>query len=148
MGNSNTSPWDENNSLVKIQHTASITAGFNMTISPLGHSTSKLVSLAFLLTTDANVADRHVHIILTRSATNYLLSSTAVYQAASLARQYHFMISGALNFLATPYVFHAPLPDAFIFLENDTLGTVIDNLQATDQITNVDIIWKTQPVKP
>ena len=145
MGNFNTNAYDEDQSLVVLNYTSAIAAGSDLTISPPGHSRLKLVALSFLFTTSAAAADRLIKVKCVRGGVDYMLTSAGQIQTASLALRYYFMVSGALSDIVNPKCYHAPLPDAFLFLSGDTLDTEIDNIQLLDQITEVTYVWKVQP---
>lgn len=112
-----------------------VATGF--TITPDTGANWLIRALTFLLTTDANAANRAVMLNITAGQTTYRTLSAIAVQAASLARTYSG--SEGANIVAAigtliPIVF----PTDGVWLPvGHTLTVSIENVQAGDQITAI-----------
>jgi len=145
MSANNTHAFSQEISCLIFYRYATITAGNNLSHAPGRNSRKKLVSLSFLLTTDASPSDRYVHIICEKAGIDYHIGGVPIPQAASQARRFYFSPFEYPSFITSTNNFHAPIPNEFIFFYADTLETDIVGLQAGDQLTDITIIFAEQP---
>ena len=113
-------------------------AGNNLTIAPSTAIRIELISLSFLLTCDANAANRLVTLTLSNGSIIVPFSATPGFQTANEAITYYFS-QGMVNSDASASIqsIFAPLPRHLYFDPGDSLITDIFNIQVGDAITNV-----------
>lgn len=114
-------------------------AGANFTQAMNINSRSQIINVQFLLTTDANAADREI-IITGDDGTDEIYSTgPSSIQTASLAVRYHANIGAPAGTFGTALLQTVPLNSQFILSEGDTLQINVTNIQAGDAITDISI---------
>jgi hypothetical protein len=124
-------------------------AGANVTYTLDANIKVQITGFRFTLTTDANAADRRVMIYGYIAAAIHYLTTASVIQTASLTRTYNFHVGLApLDAGADTAQIFCPLPDNFFLMGGNSVRSMINNLQATDQISGTVISFKqwTSPV--
>jgi len=145
MSANNTHAFSQDISCLVFYRYASITAGNNLSHLPGRNTRKKLVSLSFLLTTDASPASRFANVICEKAGINYYIGGVAIAQSPSLVRRYYFSPSESLSTISSVNNYHAPIPNDYIFFYADALKTDIVGLQVGDQLTDITIIFAEQP---
>lgn len=137
------SPFDSSNFDFEWSHIANPAVATDLSIVVPVNARCELVQLSFNLVTDANVADRHIFIYAAHGARDIILGTSEFAITANQSRKilvgpYGFSSvadSGSGIVIATP-----PYP---VLLEGDTLSSAIIGLQAADQISDVEYVFKT-----
>lgn len=96
----------------------------------------ELISVRFVLVTDATVANREVRLFISDGSNNIFRSGTGVLQVASLTINYFaaaFGFRGALDNAGLELAI--PIPPGLILLPAYVLGTATFNLQAGDDFS-------------
>lgn len=99
----------------------------------------KILDITFLMTTDANVANRRARIYINTPADQTLNMWADTDQAASLTVVYHGGALGAGSAGKTSIHQFIPIPANMLLFAGDTLGMTAANRQATDQMTPDEI---------
>lgn len=115
-------------------------AGANLDIGPGTNETWIVHSVSLRLTTDANAADRRVHLRV-RDSTSEVVQEFfgSVNQTASLTRDYIFQ---PLGFIATEEdnnIILVPMSPKIVVARLSDLETDIVNIQVGDQLSNVKV---------
>lgn len=147
MPANNNHPSQQNVSNVIFEQIPTVTAGNNLNYNFSYHGRNKLFLLSFRFTTSATAANRLVHIVCGKASLEYRISSSSSKQAASYSKMYYFGIGYPNNSQTTPYAYHGPLPDGYLFFFSNSLKTSIDGLQDDDQLSNISIITEFQPTR-
>lgn len=102
----------------------------------------RLLSAYLVLTTDANVANRTVNIVITDGASTYQQYAAGAVQTASLG--YNYIIAAGYPIKDTAIDARAfmriPIPNDVILFQGWTLDTVIDGKQAGDDWSTVRLV--------
>jgi hypothetical protein len=108
----------------------------------------QITGVRLTLTTDANVANRRVMIYGYIGGAIHYLTGAPVVQVASTARTYNFLtgIQG-LDAGADASQIFCPLPNDFFLIGGNSVRSLINNIQATDQISGTIISFK-QWIRP
>lgn len=111
------------------------TPGNEHSISVPARNRWRLHSIALSLTTDANAANRRVHIIIRRAPSDYLIYPTNTDQTAGLSWAYYFAphLGNLQTALGTVLTFGIGPP--WVLAAGDTILTQTTNIQAGDQYT-------------
>ncbi len=117
-------------------------AGANMAISVPAFEIWKIHIVTFRLVTDANVANRRVHLRFIPTLGAIIEALTEVDQPASLTRNYTFAKYGYLPSTNNNTEIIAPLPHELFVTPEGTINTAILNIQAGDQISNIKIMYE------
>jgi len=103
-----------------------------------------VISVGFVFTTDANVANRQMEIRLGRTPGTVLPATATKYQTASNVVPYGFVVGGVNNWNgAASYTFaegggnHLP---KYVFESGCNVSLVVTNVQAGDAMSNGEII--------
>ena len=127
------------------QVTVAITApgaGNNLSFPAPGNCRILPVSLIFVLTTDANGANRTVRIEYDDGTNLFYRTANSYVQTASLVRQYCFGSGSMPPFTeATNDQRYGSLSPHVFLLANDTIETDITNIQAGDAITDAVLTY-------
>lgn len=121
------------------------TAGAIYTFPAFTKHTLEIVCLTFSLQTDANVTDRRIRLKHNHGAHfNYFATSGAV-QTASQLCFYLFARGLTLTTVSNPLDYQCPIPDDILFVKDDLLTIIPDDLEVADQIKNITVRWKVYP---
>jgi len=105
----------------------------------------KLLAAVGTLTTDANAANRRVHLTISPNSTpgaRHIECLAADNQAASVARKYSFAPYGALAATADDDDILVPIPAEIIIVPTGRVMSDITNIQVGDQWSNVYLYVK------
>lgn len=103
---------------------------------------SMISCLSFILTTDANVADRVIFIQGEFPGTVWPIATSGFVQTASLAFEY-IAFPGAGHTLAAPTRFvQFSLPDRILIKAGGNYYIDCEDIQAGDQISAIRIVWR------
>jgi hypothetical protein len=123
-------------------------AGVNVTYTLDANIKVQITGFHLTLTTDATVSNRRVMIYGYIAGAIHYLTAASVMQAASLTRTYHFGIGLApLDAGADAAHIFCPLPNDFFLMGGNSVRSLINNIQATDQISGTLISFK-QWIRP
>ncbi|MCI0619650.1 hypothetical protein L0Y40_01275 [Candidatus Wolfebacteria bacterium] len=132
----------DGNAEVSILATANPAAGAEVSQNVLTNEVWKIRGVSLVLTTDANVANRRVHLKLSVFGVPLWEVESGYDHTASTARTYHFMeIENIPNANNDDDVFVA-IPKGRFVGDGYTLETDILNLQATDQISDFNTLYE------
>ena len=126
---------------------APVTVGTNYIYTVGNYQLIQPVSFYMRLTTDATVINRLVICYgSSAGATPFRTGSTAV-QPASTTYEYFFSVGmPVINHLATIAEWYGPLPDQMFIPYAQVFRTLIENLQAGDQIMAANLVYKRWPL--
>lgn len=123
-------------------------AGAEFTISAPGQGLWRVVSLAFRLVTDANVANRAVSLVASDGTTTVWRASASAVQAAGVTID-HGVYAGSSAALLTGSVAVFALPsDGLLLLPGWSLRSVTGNIQAGDQYSAIGALVEEFPNGP
>lgn len=142
---SNNNPYTEGHHYTHFVYDLAVPAGSNFSEQPNFKGRMKIAYINFVLTTDANVANRLIRVGFEKAGTFIPLSAVTLPQAASTAKQYFFFPGNNTNITGADLVGHASLPNAFTMLDEDYLQTSIENIQVGDVISVVNVALEIQP---
>lgn len=134
-------PFDINVFDVFIQEPADPATGAQfVTASPL-NSRAMVAALAFVLITDANVANRQASIQRAASPNNHRFAADPIDATASTTAFYTGGIGLGTGIGTNPLHHVFSLPPIPMFVGGDDLRISIVGLQATDRIEDILITW-------
>lgn len=107
----------------------------------------KILGIQFNLVTDANAADRRVHLNFGTETVPVIECIAGTTQAASLTRSYSAHPIGAGGALSDDNDIIIPIPDNLILVPADTIQTLTVNRQATDNFGTMKI-WVERYYRP
>ena len=119
--------------------------GNNSTGAVGGGAQSELTLITFTLVTDANAANRVVHIDLVDSGITIPLGSAAIAHTASNTFGYIATQNATTNAAGNIATYTIPLPNLRIFDPTALLNIVVDNIEAGDQLSDIRIyrkVWR------
>lgn len=118
-------------------------AGANFTWTSPTHSNWEIIAVHFALTTDANAANRIARLRFRDAATDVLYVLPSDIQVASKTAAYYFA-QGFTNTLLTNTLSlrNGALPINLICYQTWNLSSEILDIQAGDQLTAIEIIFK------
>lgn len=120
-------------------------AGANYSVSNTGLGPWRILSLAFQLVTSAVVANRALSLEVDDGTDTFLRLPAGAVQAASLTVRYG-AADGLTGATAVGSVTTVALPNGGAFLEQGwRLRTVIDNLDASDQLSKLRLFVEEYP---
>lgn len=123
-------------------------AGANLLITPDTASTWLIRSLVFDFVTNANVGTRSVILTATSGSATWLRSSPGGTQAASLTRFYG-AYAGSAGAVSQGSAIMLGLPTDGLWLpQGHSLATAVENIDAGDQISNVNAFIIEFPTGP
>lgn len=103
----------------------------------------QIAALRFTLTTDANVANRNVALIINNLAVNKIIIPTPVAQAANTSYKYQYLIGDYVNGVLPSNNVMLSLPRDFSILGNWNITSSTVNIQVGDQISGIEILFNT-----
>lgn len=117
-------------------------AGNDLTIDPIPNARAELVLLSFQFSADANAANRWIRFIAIHGVYDIMLGGSDYVITANQTRQIIIGQHGHTTMTAGGDVLYIAIPSFPFILENDSLYTRIQNIQATDECTNPCVAWK------
>ncbi|KKM99117.1 hypothetical protein LCGC14_1151130 [marine sediment metagenome] len=113
-------------------------ANTNFTSTAIQGSYLHIRYLTFLLTCDANAANRHPRLIANGDGLDYHQTHAFIDSTANDTFAYYFGIDlNSVNLTTNHDLTQQPLPPDFLIFPGHTLQILIDNIQAADTITNI-----------
>lgn len=123
---------------------ATPSAGAEIGLTVTDGTRSKPITMSFELTTDANAANRRVHMEIVDGTSIVGRMPADAVQVASDTRRYT-ACAGAFRKTGAGGASLITMPIDLVLGPNDTLRTVTTNLQAGDQFTNAQLYLETWP---
>lgn len=117
-------------------------AGANFSFAVPSFHTIRPLGLTFILTTDANAANRVISIAMTNGAADTVLTKTASsLQTASLVHNYSLSIATQPPSLPTSLIQEISMPEIKLN-EGWTIDTTTDSIQAGDQYSAIKLAFE------
>lgn len=138
-------PFDVNNFSLLHQAIANPAAGADYSGSSPPNSRSQLVLASFEFTSDANVASRYIYLQHDRAGTRTEIAHAWYGHVASKTYKYYAQHTFPITLSSPAEAIMFGLPNLPLWLQADTLFVRALNKQATDQFSNIRLIWKLWP---
>lgn len=118
-------------------------AGTNFIYTLDANIRAQITSVRFTLTTDANVSNRRAQVYGYIAGAIHFLSGASVTQPASTARTYNFQVTVPhLDAGADAAQIYCPLADYLYLMGGNSVRSIVNNIQAGDQISGIVIAFR------